>query len=1018
MKRKLLLFFAGVLLISLPTLAQKKQISGKVTDDQGQPLSGVSISVKNTSDATKTNENGSFTIEATVGQVLVFTYIGSQKQEIPISPSTNRLTIALQSVEQTLEEVAITAFGIQREVRSLGFATQNVKTKEIAESNQPNMVNAIQGKVAGVQITNSGGSPGASANIMIRGATSLSGNNQPLLVVDGIPIDNTTPVAQGGLTASEAPATNRGFDVNPEDIQELTVLKGPAAAALYGIRAASGAVVITTKKGNGGSAKVNYANTFSLDNVNKLPTFQNQYKVGENGISEEGTQLSWGPAFENGEMVYDNLGNFFKTGFAQNHDLSVSGNTDRGSLYGSASLYDQDGIIKNNSYTRKSFRLTAETKVGDKLKVGGTANYVKSDRTYFTQGSFNGAMGVYNWPVSDNMANYLNPDGSQRILEDSEDSGNDNPYWTIENKPIRSQVDRLITSGHVSYDPVPWLNLTYRAGTDFYKERFQSLTMPGTTVDLNKNGYIVEDATSNQITTSTFLATVKKNFGQDFHFSLTAGHNLEATYRETARISARNFIDPSFPSVGNTLPEDRTADKNINRKRIIGVFGDLNLDWKSIAYLNIRSRNDWTSTLPKNHNSFFYPSVSGSVILTDLLQELGSYNPESFVSYAKVRAAWAQVGKDAPSHRLATTLGTYINDFTINPRGFITNINDFYGNPTLKPEFTNSYEYGAEVRFLQNRIGLDFTYYKTKSDDQILGTRTPPSSGSFLTYLNGGAIKNEGIEAIMNIQAINHTDFSWNADINFSKNKATVLDLPGLLDRVELSDAWVFNDYAQGAAFLNGSVFGINGYTWKENDQGQLLLDNDGRPQASSVLTQVGDRNPDWLGGLTNTFRYKQFSLSFMWDFRIGGDIFNATEAALVYSGLSAQTTNRGSKVFDGIIESTGEANTKMIDLDQDFYQTIYVKNAPYFVEDGSWARLRYASLTYSFPYDLLNKIGVKNLTLTLTGRNLLLFTPYKGVDPEVSGSGAGVGGTGSFGFDNLGVPATRGVDFGARIIF
>lgn len=1016
MKRKLLLFMLGLFFVSAQLLAQQKTITGKVISAKDKnPLPGVSVKLQGTQIVTSSDSDGIFFINATTGQTLIFTYIGVKTKEVPIT-NQNRITVELEDNEQVLEEVAVTAFGMKREVRSLGFATQNVKAQEISESNQPNLVNAIQGKVAGVQITNSGGSPGSSANIMIRGATSLSGNNQPLLVVDGIPIDNTTPVAQGGLTASEAPATNRGFDINPEDIQDLTVLKGPAAAALYGIRAASGAIVITTKKGTGGNAKVNYANTFSLDRVNKLPTLQSQFKQGEQGEGAENTQLSWGSAFSD-ETIYNNLDKFFQTGFAQNHDLSVSGNNEKSSIYTSASLYNQNGIVKNNDYDRKSFRISGDTKVGEKLKIGATANYVKSDRTYFTQGSFNGAMGVYNWPVSDDMSNYLNADGSQRRLDLSE-SGNDNPYWTLENKPITNKVDRIIASGNISYDPVKWLNLTYRAGTDFYRENFRSIIMPGTVIQNYTNGYITEAATNNQITTSTFLATLKKDFNQDFHFSFTAGHNLETSYRETANINGTNFEDPSFASINNVKIENRRASKSTTRRRIIGVFGDLNLDWKNIAFLNFRGRNDWSSTLPTKNNSFFYPAISGSVVITDLLKELASYGDNAFISYAKVRAAWAQVGKDALPHKLYTTLGTYINDFTINPRGYILNVNDYYGNPNQRPEFTNSYEYGAEVRFLQNRIGLDLTYYKTITDDQILGTRTPPSSGSFLTYLNGGSIKNEGIEAIINISAIQKPDFTWNADINFSKNKATVLELPGLLDRVELSDAWVYGDYAQGAAFLNGSVFGINGYTWKKNNQGQLLLDNDGRPQRQSTLVQVGDRNPDFLAGITNTFRYKDFSLSFMWDFRIGGDVFNATEVALVYSGLSTKTINRSTKVFDGIIESTGEANTKAVNLDQDFYQTLYVNNTSEFVENGGWARLRYASLTYNMPKNLISNLGIQNLSFTLTGRNLLLFTPYSGVDPEVSGSGAGVGGTGSFGFDNLGVPATKGIDLGLRVIF
>lgn len=999
---------------------QQKTVTGKVSDaTDGSPLPGVSIRIKGGDGVASTDANGSYSIMVEEGQTLIFTFIGVDSKEVLINEDTSIYDVSLEANEQILEEVAVTAFGVRRETKSLGFATQNVRAQEISDSQQPNIVNAIQGKVAGVQITNSGGSPGASSNILLRGGTSLSGNNQPLFVVDGIPIDNTTPLAQGGLSPTEAPATNRGMDINPEDIESLTVLKGPAAAALYGIRAASGAIVITTKKGSG-EGRVSYSNLFSMDQVNRIPSFQSTFKQGEQGVFTPSTQLSWGSAFEPGEQVYNNFEDFFKTGFAHNHDLSVSGSTDRSSVYASAALYDQQGIVENTSFGRKSFRLTGETKVGEKLTVGGTANYVSSSRTYFSQGAGDnatgnigsGVMGAVSWPRSDNMKDYLNPDGSQRELDPQ---GSDNPYWTINNKPINNKVDRIIATGNINYDPLSWLNFSYRAGTDYYVEQFQSITMPGTRIQLNQNGYIAEASTANQITTSTFLATANKSFN-DFNISFTAGHNLEDTRRETMTATGRNFQDPSFPSINNVLANNRTVSKFLERRRIIGVFGDLNFDWKGIAFLNLRGRNDWSSTLPVNNQSFFYPAISTSIVVTDLLNELGSSINENVLSFAKIRGAWAQVGKDAPPQVLATTLGTYINDFTINPRGFIVNVNDFYGNPTLMPEFTNSFEIGTDLRFLKNKIGLDFTYYKTKSDNQILGTRTPPSSGSFLAYLNGGEIQNKGVEAILSVQAINRADFSWSAEVNFSANRATVNALPGLLDRVELSDAWA--GLAQGAAFLNGTLFGINGRTWKRDEGGQLLLDNAGRPQVVSTLSLIGDRNPDWISGITNNFRYKSMSLTFMWDFRVGGDIYNATESSLVSTGLSTKTLDRGSMIFDGIIESTGEQSTIPVELDQDYYQTIHASNGAEFVEDGSWARLRYATFTYTLPKAFLSRIGVQNFQVLATGRNLLLFTNYSGVDPEVSGSGAGVGGSGSFGFDNLGVPATRGFDLGIKLTF
>ncbi|WP_234733101.1 SusC/RagA family TonB-linked outer membrane protein [Tellurirhabdus bombi] len=1012
MKRKLLfLLFLCFVFISWEGLAQNNAISGRVTSaGDNNALPGVSVAVKGTNQGTTTDAEGRFTVQAAAGKILVFSYIGYTTQEITIGNATT-IDVSLQDDSRSLNEVVVTAFGVKQETRGLGYAVQKVASKDIVESQQPNIVNALQGKVAGVQVTNSGGAPGASAIMLIRGGTSLSGNNQPLYVVDGIPVDNTTPVAQGNLNASAAPSSNRAIDINPEDIESVSVLKGPAAAALYGLRAASGVVVITTKKGSGGKAKINYSNSFSFDVVNRLPELQSVYKQGEQGAFDPASVGSWGPQFGANEPIYDNFRSVFQTGFTQKHDLSVSGGNERSTFYASASRFAQNGIVKNTDFNRSSFRIAADSKVGNKLSVGGSASYIKTDRQYLSQGSANGVLGAVYWPRNDDMTNYLNPDGTQRTI-----AANDNPQWTIRNKPVNSEVDRIIAIGNLSYDPFSFLNVTYRLGTDYYTDNFKSIRATGTKVVGEEKGAISQSSANNQITTSTLLVTAKKTFAENFNVSLTVGNNVEDSRRQTVTWFGRNFIDPNFPSINNVLETNRTVSQTINRRRIIGLFGDLNLDWKSIAFLNFRGRNDWSSTLPVSNRSFFYPAISGSLVVTDLLKELGTMSESDVLSFAKVRASWARVGKDAPAHVLTSTLATTTNTFTIAPRGFISNVNDYFGNPTLQPEFTNSIEVGADVRFFRNRLGLDVAYYKTSSDNQILATRTPPSSSTFLAYLNGGQIDNEGIEFLVTVQPVKKK-IGWSLDFNFARNRATVRDLPGTLDRVELSDAWVAGSVAQGAAFLGGSLFGINGNVWKRNAQGQLLLDNNGYPQVQATMANIGDRAPRWTGGITNTLTYQNLSLSFLIDVRIGGHVYNATENSLVSSGLSTKTLERGqTRVFEGIIESTGEPNTKEVALNQNYYQTLYTKQGYDFVEDGGWYRLRYVTLNYALPKSVLSKTPISGLQFFATGRNLILITKYSGMDPEVSGSGAGVGGSGSFGFDNLGIPATRGFDFGLKL--
>lgn len=998
----LILLFLG----SAPLAWAQTTVEGTVKDaETGEVLTGVNILIQGTFEGTTTDLDGNFQLEVpSLDATLLLSYLGYQTLALPID-GRRTLDIEMQPDVIVSEELVITAFGVERETKSLGYSIQQVTTDEILETRQPNLINSLQGKVAGLQVTNSGGSPGASSMILIRGGTSLSSDNQPLFVVDGIPIDNTTT---GGLNS---PGSNRAIDINPADIASITILKGPSAAALYGQRAGSGAVVITTKRGEAGRTSIDYSSTLSFDNVSQLPTLQSRYKQGEQGVFDPEATSSWGPEFGSGERVYDNLGDFLTTSFTQNHDLSVGGGTAVSRFYASASIMDQGGIVENNNdFKRNSFRITADTRAGDNLRMEATASYTETERNYVSQGSASGVMGALFWPRNDNMRDYLNPDGTQRTI-----TGSDNPYWGTINKPFESDVSRTMIVGSAFYDPFDFLNVTYRLGTDRYTDRRMNYEATGATA--NQDGIISLSDINNQITTSTLLVTGSTTLAGVFNTSLTLGHNLEMADRQIMSQTGQNFIDPDFPNINNVLEQDRRTSRNVSKRRIIGAFADLSVDWKNIVFVNFRGRNDWSSTLPVDNRSFFYPSVSTSIVVNELLTELGYDIDGAALSYLKLRASWARVGKDAPPHILANTLATATNTFTIAPTGFISNVNNFFGNPALKPEFTNSIEVGADVRFLDERLGFDFSYYKTTTDEQILGTRTPPSSSSFLAYLNGGSIQNEGVEMIVSTHPVRGTDFSWKLDFNFAKNNATVKELPGTLDRVELSTAWAAFGIAQGSAFLDGPLFGINGRVWKTNDAGELLLDNDGYPQIDPVLAFIGNREPDWIGGITNTLNYRNFSLSMTWDVRIGGDIFNATENALVRSGLSTKTLDRGeSKVFDGIIESSGERNTQSVILDQDYYTTLYANNGREFVEDGTWYRMRFITLGYTVPTQRLSGLPIRSLQIFVTGRNLLLFTDYSGVDPEVTGSGAGVGGAGSFGFDNLGVPSTRGFDFSIRL--
>lgn len=1016
--------------------AQAGVVTGTVSSaEDGGTLPGVNVVVKGTTVLAITDLDGRYSISVPSGSTtLVFSYIGFRTIEVPIE-GRSTVDVAMAVDTRQLDELIVTAFGVEQERKSLGYSVQEVRAASLVQAQQPNLVNALQGKVAGVQITNSGGAPGAASVIMIRGGTSLSGNNQPLFIVDGIPIDNSAPASRGvGLGAQNTVNSNRGIDINPEDIESITILKGPAAAVLYGLRASEGAVIITTKRGQAGVSRVTYSNGISFDVVNRLPELQGRYKQGLDGIFNPDARSSWGPEFGGGETVFDNLGDFFQTAQTSRHDLSVSGGTNRSTFYLSTSRYDQIGIIKNTDFERTSFRVSADSRIFDNLTVGGSANYVNTQNSSALQGSGisesnvigatggggGGTMrGIYNWPRNVNMSDYLNADGSQKTLLGvaGDAAFVDNPYWSIRNNPNNSTVNRLIASLNTTWNPLDFMTVSYRAGTDIYSEEFTSVRGTGTVIGGEERGAITENSIFNEIVTSTLLVTVRRSLSEDISASLTLGNNVEMARRVGTSWYGRNFIAPGFASINNVAQVDRSVSQSGYNRRIIGVFGDLNMDWKNVIFLNVRGRNDWSSTLPEGDRSFFYPSVSTSIVVTDLLDEFGVDNGyKRILSFAKLRASITRVGKDAPPHVLGNRYFNTTNSFTGAPRGFIVDTFAF-GSPDLRPEYTESFEAGFDLRFYEGRVGVDFTYYTMSTDDQILFTRVPPSASSFIAYLNGGRIDNEGIELMINASPIARRDLKWDLDFNFTKNTSKVVALPGLLDRVEQSDASVDGFVAQGAGFLGKSLFGINADVWLRNADGVLLLNNAGYPQIDPLKRIVGDRNPDFTMGFTNTVSYKNVSLAFLWDIRIGGDIYNATENALVRSGLSTQTLNRGnSVVFDGIIASTGQPSTISVPLNQNYYQTIYRGNAPAFVEDGTWYRLRYITMKYTVPQRAIERYGIKGLEFTATGRNLLLFTNYSGVDPEVSSGGSGVAGTGSMGMDNLGVPGTRGFDFGLRL--
>ncbi|MCR1024817.1 SusC/RagA family TonB-linked outer membrane protein [Cellulophaga baltica] len=1010
----MLLLFLFLLQISI---GQELSINGVVSSSTEQmPLPGASIILKGTTIGTTSDFDGKFQINASLNATLVISYIGYGTKEIQIK-SNAPLSISLEEGE-LLDEVVITALGIKREKKALGYAVQAVKADELLEGNQTNMVNGLQGKVSGVTVVNSGGAPGSSAVILIRGGTSITGNNQPLFVVDGIPIDNSTS------SSLEVASINRASDINPEDIETVSVLKGPAAAALYGIQAAGGAVIITTKKGKAGVSTVTYTGSITSNQVIGTPDIQTTYGQGAQISTADGitydpeSPFSFGETLNSASPVYKNIEDFYKNAITKNHNVSYSSGSEKSNVYFSIGDLSQDGIIKNTSYDKTSFKINTNTEIKKNFTVGVSANYVTTDVASNKQGNVSGSSftSLLAYPANVNTQDYLNSDGSQKTY--FTDQQFDNPYWSIDNSPNTDKVKRLFGVISLNYNFLNDFNITYRLGTDTYSDYNKKITGDGSLIENREDGYISQYEKDFTSLTSNFFLNYTKNITDDFSIDAMIGNSVEETDTRTTYTSGINFQAPGIYSIGNIVKEDQTISEIISRKRIVGFFGELKFGYKNALFLNATGRNDWSSTLPENKRSFFYPSVGMSAVVTDLFKAYNSdITSSKGLTYLKLRATWAQVGKDAPIGALESSLGKDINGLASSAYTW-NGVN--VGNPDLEPEFTNSFEIGTDMRFFENRVGLDFTYYTSTSDNQILrDIRVPPTTGTFYATLNGGSITNKGVEAMLRLQLMPKTSaVQWNLDFNFGKNDSKVNDLPGFLNEVYLSDSWTYRNSAAGAAILDGSLFGLRGKRPLKNDEGEVIINANGLPTLTDETYDDVNRIPEWTLGISNTLNYKNLGLSFLFDIVQGVDVYNATESALVYYGVSKNTLDRNETIVLPGVDVDGNTNTVAVTKDQNYYQNYYSLNSENFIEDGSFARLRYVTLSYKFPKEILNKLSISGLELYATGRNLLTITDYSGVDPEVNTFGAGISGAGSVSIDNLGTPNVKGFDLGLKFRF
>ena len=1017
------------------------------------PLPGVNVIVKGTSNGTSTDADGRYTLaNVPAGATLVFSFVGYEPVERRAEGGP--LDITLKASNRDLDEVVVLAYGIKQERRDLVTAVQEVTSKDIIDSRQTNIVNALQGKVAGVNITSSGGGAGEGASIVIRGGTSLDGDNQPLFVIDGMIMDNssfqesTAPgggSAFNGIMGRSVGAANRAGDLNPEDIASMTVLKGPAAAALYGLRAANGAVVITTKKGSAGRTQLNFRTQYSVDEVNRLPKMQDQYGQGTGGLYDANTRISFGPRFQPGQPVYDNLGNFFQRGNTLQNFVNMSGGSDKASFFASASNLRQNGVTPQSQYDKTTVRISGTAQISPKLSVTGSAQYLNSGAVRPLQGpgliSTSGSLSsggfllsLLNWPRNDNASNYLNPDGSRRRLLPlgaGVDADADNPYWTVDKNPQSDRTNRFVGNVQVSFSPIKNLTLSHNIGTDVYTTRSQSVRAVGTSQAGNQFGGLAQTVDQNRLITATTLATYNHSFfGEKLRGALTLGNTIEENKDEAVDYVGLIFQNPDFIGLNNTV--NRNALQRDQTRHLIGNFARLSATIFDQLIVELQARYDQSSTLPRPDEGKIFGKgfLYGSAALGYEFTKVLGLDQNPVLNYGKLRASVAEVGRDTGPYRVQAplTTNTYIG-------GGLRN--DFFGsNPYLRPERTRTYEAGVNLQFFKNRLTLDVNYYRSRTIDQLIAPRVSQATGFILQYINGGAVTNEGQEISLNGTPVRTaTGFTWDIGANFYHNTNNVESLPFPLTVVYQSDAFVTNVH-EGGAFPGHPISGIAATDFTRVTDpaspayGQVIVDATGYPTVTSVsaFQYAGNRAPRFTTQLTNTFTYKGLSLTSLFDFRVGGVVVNGNDWYQTGVGTSLRTADRyKTVVFDGVVAqkdasgaTTYVPNTRPVELTQNYYANILAGAGTAFIEDGSWARLRYLTLSYALPARLLGGTAsfLKGVELSVTGRNLVLLTKYSGADPETAAAGAGVRGGGSGGIDYGNTPGTRGVDMGVRVNF
>ena len=1044
------LFF--VLTCSLLSVAMMASVTVRgvvIAVEDGLPVIGASVLEKGTSNGTITDFDGMYELTVQDDAVLVVSYVGMTTQELKVTGP--QMDVRLSSDAIAMEEVVVTAMGVVQEKKRLNFAVQNIGGDALTENKSANFVNSLQGKIAGVSVTNAGGSPNSGSQIIIRGISSVnnSQSNEPLFILDGVAIS-------GGASSAA--------DINPNDIENITVLKGAAAAALYGQDAANGVIMITTKQGEKGKIKVQANGSWQWDQAVRLPQLQQTYGPGTQGFYKEKTSGGWGPMLSADDVIYDNLGNYFKTGFYHKYDFSVNGGSEKFQAYASANWSNAEGIIPEDYRTR--FGALIKTTYTPAEWITFQAGVNITDRK---SRSTSGVSSVYGWPINDDITNYKHENGLPRYRYWGEPLKYGSPmsplYSIYEDDGIAKNTRNVINGsvtikpiknlqiiGRVSYDvshsfsdsysvprwddtnvvqqvkmPKDELNETNKAEWDAYNayEAWKASDAPGGYLDPENYVLTSEDienmsksslgsysasSSRSQLFTAGVNASYKIELPKDFSIDVMAGTELKMSEGFSMSNYGVDFIIPGTYSLSNTNRDwmelsDRTSGHSIRRR--FGYFGEIRGDYKGLASLSVTGRWDWSSTI--NNNPFFYPSVTGGIILSELIPGLNE-TKNNWFSYWKIRGNYAVVGKDAPANlydRRFKQFGTYPDG------GYGIDPTMSSASRDLKPEMSYSWEIGMDIKLFDNKTRLDVAYYNTMVDNQIVTVRVSPSSGYILQTRNEGMIRNHGVEVTLDQDIVKRKNFNWTLGLNFGLNRGTVVGLPE--DVHEITGPQYGDVFT--SAYLGGSTTALTGKDYQRNAEGQVIVDENGYPKINPNKNElIGNREAKFQAGLNSTMNIYGVQFSFLFDGRYGGDVLNVTGRNLISSGNhKILETYRGRQVvFDGVMEKTdanGEVyyvpNTKPITLNQTNIINYFYNVSTNFVEDGSYLRLSYVTLGYDFAKLMKNQNVLKTMKVNFTCNNVFVLTKYTGTDPVCNAS-TGQGGTGSAGIDNSPVPSSR----------